>query len=361
MTRASGRRRASGSLRRGSRRSCGRTGRAPRGPRRTAGRSRRASDEPALEELLEHHSSRRPRCPSRRARRSGRTPGRRAPGRRVRAVDADRALVPDDRRAAHRARGGHDELALVAGPLVDERADDLGDDVAGLLEDHPVADPDVLAADLVEVVERGPGDGGAGDLGRREVGDRCQRPRPPDVRDDVLDDGLDLLGRELVGDRPARRPADHPEPLLLVEPVDLDDDAVGLVRQLVAGLAPALGERDDALDVETGLAVRVDRASRARRGAIERRGLAGRSAVALLEELVRPGREQPAGGDRRVLLAQRARARVARIGVERQARLLALGVDPHELGLGHEHLAADVGVTGSPAARGSPRSSAGWP
>ena len=102
-----------------------------------------------------------------------------------------------------------------------------------------VADPDVLAADLVEVVERRSGDGRAGDLRRPQVGNRRQRPGPPDVRDDVLDDGLDLLGRELVGDRPAGRAADDPEPLLLVEPVDLDDDAVGLVWQLVALLAPA--------------------------------------------------------------------------------------------------------------------------
>ncbi len=123
--------------------------------------------------------------------------------------------------------------------LSGERPNDLRDDVAGLLEDHVIADPDVLAPDLVEVVERGPGDGRAGDLRRPEVGDRRQRPGPPDVRDDVLDDRLDLLRRELVGDRPARGPADDPEPLLLVEPVDLDDDAVGLVRELVALVAPA--------------------------------------------------------------------------------------------------------------------------
>ena len=169
---------------------------------------------------------------------------------RVRAVDADRALVLDDRRAADRAGRRHLVLALRAGPPLDDRPDDLGDDVAGLLEDDPVADPDVLAPDLVEVVEGRPRDGRAGDLDRRHVRDRRQRPGPADVRDDVLDERLDLLGRELEGDRPARRPADHPEPRLLVEPVDLDHDAVGLVREVVALLAPALGEVDDALDVE---------------------------------------------------------------------------------------------------------------
>ncbi len=116
-----------------------------------------------------------------------------------------------------------------------------------------IADPDVLSPDLVEVVERGTGDGGARDLRRPQVGDRGQRPGPPDVRDDVLDDRLDLLRRELVGDRPARGSADDPEPLLLVEAVDLDDHAVGLVRELVALVAPCLREVDHRLDVEPGL------------------------------------------------------------------------------------------------------------
>ena len=237
-------------------------------------------------------------------------------------------------------------------PSLDDRADDLGDDVAGLLEDDPVADPDVLAPDLVEVVERRPRDGRAGDLGRRQVGDRRQRPRPPDVRHDVLEERLDLLGRELEGDRPARRPADHPEARLLVEPVDLDDDAVGLVRQLVARLAPALGEVDDALDVEPRLVLRVDR--EAQRGEPLERGRLRRDRVAVLDQLVEPGRQLPAGGDRRVDLAERARAAVARVGVERQPGLLALLVDPLELGLGHEDLAARLERGGlAPGAPGS--------
>ena len=49
-----------------------------------------------------------------------------------------------------------------------------------------------------------------------------------------------------------------PEARLLVERVDLHDHAVGLVLERVARLAPALDEGDDALDVEAGLAVRVD-------------------------------------------------------------------------------------------------------
>ena len=131
-----------------------------------------------------------------------------------------------------------------------EDAHDLRDDVAGLVEQDAVADAHVLAAHLVEVVERGPGHGRAGHEHRPQVRDRCQRPRPADVGHDVLDHGLDLLGRELVGDGPAGRPADHAQPCLEVGAVHLDHDAVGLVGQVVAGLAPALGEGDDALHVQ---------------------------------------------------------------------------------------------------------------
>ena len=148
---------------------------------------------------------------------------------RVAAAVADLSFVLDDLGMADGAGGRHLPDALGAGAALHERPDDLRDDVARLLEDDLIADPDVLAADLVEVVERGPGDGRAGDPGRAQVGDRRQRPGPPDIGHDVLDERLDLLGGELEGDRPARSPRDHAQAALLVEAVDLDDDAVGLV------------------------------------------------------------------------------------------------------------------------------------
>ena len=256
---------------------------------------------------------------------------------RVRAVDPDRALVLDDGRAADRAGRRHLVLALRAGPTLRDRTDDLRDDVAGLLEDDPVADPDVLATNLVEVVEGGARDSRPRDLDRRHVRHRRQRPGPSDVRDDVLDEGLDLLWRELEGDRPARSPADHPEPRLLVDAVDLDHDAIGLVREVVALLAPELGEVDDTLDVEIRGVLRVHR--KAERPETRQCLRLGRHRVAVLDQLVEPGRQLPTRRDLRVDLAERTRAAVARVGVEREAGFLALLVDALELGLGHEHLA----------------------
>jgi hypothetical protein len=149
------------------------------------------------------------------------------------------------------------ELALGSGPALDDRPDDLRNDVSGFLQHDGVADPDVLPADLIEVVERRSRDRRAGDLDGRQVGDRRHRAGPTDVHNDVLEVRLDLLRRELVGNRPTRSPGDHPESLLLIECVDLHDDAVGLVRQLVAGFTPAFRERDHAIDVEAGLVLRI--------------------------------------------------------------------------------------------------------
>ncbi|MDP9481800.1 MAG: hypothetical protein M3P84_01090 [Chloroflexota bacterium] len=131
---------------------------------------------------------------------------------------------------------------------------------------------------------------------------------------------------------------------MLVEPVDLDHDPIGLVGQVVARLPPTLGELDDLLDVEAGLAIRVHREADGFEP-IEGGGLAVHAAGLLpfpLEKLVEPGRQAPAGRHGRVDLTKGARATVARIGVQRQAGLAALGVDPGELGLRHEDLAARV-------------------
>ena len=96
---------------------------------------------------------------------------------------------------------------------------DLRDDVAGALHDDGVADADVLARDLVLVVQRRVGDDDAADGDRLEPGDRRQRAGAADLDLDVAQHRRRLLGRELVRDGPARRARDEAEPLLQIEPV----------------------------------------------------------------------------------------------------------------------------------------------
>ena len=64
---------------------------------------------------------------------------------------------------------------------------DLRDDVAGALHDDRVADPHVLARDLVLVVQRRVRDDDAADGDRLELGDRRQRAGAADLDVDVLE------------------------------------------------------------------------------------------------------------------------------------------------------------------------------
>ena len=81
-----------------------------------------------------------------------------APGR-TRALGQRMSLSPSFSGASVRAARGavrrHDELALAAVAQVDDRPEDLGDDVTGLAQHHGVADEHALALDLVRVVQGG--------------------------------------------------------------------------------------------------------------------------------------------------------------------------------------------------------------
>ena len=164
-----------------------------------------------------------------------------------------------------------------------------------------VADAHVLAAHLVEVVERRAGDGRTGHDDRRQVRHGRQRPRPTDVRDDVLDHGLDLLGRVLVGDRPARSARHHPQSTLQLERVDLQDDAVRSVRQIVARLVPAVDECGHAVYVQIAGVIGLDREAERLH---PRKGLRLAGCRAVLDQDVEPRGEAPAGGHLRIDLAQ---------------------------------------------------------
>ena len=121
------------------------------------------------------------------------------------------------RRAADRADLRKHIGLGAARPLVEHDLQNLRDDVAGALDAHGVADADVLARDLVLVVQRRIGDDDAADRHRIELRDRRQRAGAADVDFDAAQDGRRLFGRELVRDRPARRARDEAEPLLQVD------------------------------------------------------------------------------------------------------------------------------------------------
>ena len=178
-----------------------------------------------------------------------------------------------------------------------------------------------FAAHLVLVVQRGHADGGPADEHRLEHGERRGPPGAADRDLDVAQQRGALLGRELVGDGPARRPRREAEPLALGEVVDLHDDTVDLVGEVVAVLLPVATERVDAVEVVDHADLGVHREPEG--GEELERLVVGleRRAAHDLAELVAPEAQLARRGDRRILLAEAAGRGVARV---REARLAGL-------------------------------------
>src|SRR5690349_20682832 len=116
-------------------------------------------------------------------------------------------------------------------PLIDDDIDHLRDHIAGALDHHGVADPDVApfpqhlalvadALDVVLVMQRDVLHDDAADTDWLELADRRERAGAPDLDFDVLQHRHGALGGEFVRDRPARRARDETEPLLPVDAVD---------------------------------------------------------------------------------------------------------------------------------------------
>ena len=209
-------------------------------------------------------------------------------------------------------------------PLVDHHIDDLRDHVAGALDDDGVADPDIAplaqllavaadAPDVILIVQRDVLHDDAADTDRLELADRRERAGAPDLDLDIAQHRHGALGRKLVRDRPARRARHEAEALLPVETIHLVDDAVDIVVELGARFLDLAMKGDQLLDRVAKSGQRIGREA----AALEPFDHARLGLLRHLAHLA-PGigeeAERTRGGDRRVLLAQRARGRIARIG-----------------------------------------------
>ena len=118
------------------------------------------------------------------------------------------------------------------GPLLQDDAHDLRDDVAGALDHHRIADAHILARDLVFVVQRGVLHHDAADRDGLQFGDRRQLARAADLDVDVLSRIVSACSAaNLCATAQRGRPRHETQPLLQVEPVDLVDDAVDVVAE----------------------------------------------------------------------------------------------------------------------------------
>ena len=158
---------------------------------------------------------------------------------------------------------------------------------------------------------------------------------------DALDRRGGLPRRVLVGDRPARRLGGIAELALLVDGIDLDDDAVDLVRQLVAARSPTPQQKASTSSMPLqSAALRIDFEAQARQ-LIERFPVAVEGRLAVGEQEVGVEIEAARRGDLRLEHAQRSGGGIARIGEAGEAALVALGIQALEGAAVHHGFAAD--------------------
>ena len=254
------------------------------------------------------------------------------------------------RRAADRTGMREFIRHRVRRPLVDDDADDLRDDVARPLDHDGVADANVVALadrlavriealDVILVVQRDVLDDDAADRDRRQPRHRRQRAGAADLDIDLVDRGRCLLGREFVGDGPARLAGDETPATLQFELVDLVDDAVDVVAERRALFLDQLVLGDQVVDRFRPHHQRAypepPFGEFPHRLILRRRRVLGGVAPGIGEEI-----EVAAGGDGGILLAQRAGRRVARIDIVLAAGGRRALLERLEFRIGHVDLAA---------------------
>ena len=154
----------------------------------------------------------------------------------VRAADGDLALEPLDARAARGAVRGHCERLLCTGTFFGDDLDDLRDDVPALFHQHRVAGADVLAADLVLIVERSARHRRARELHRLDDSHRRKRAGAPDLDEDLCQLRGRLLGRELISNRPPWTSGFFTQRPLQIKVIDFDHHPVDFIKKIVSRL-----------------------------------------------------------------------------------------------------------------------------
>ena len=221
-------------------------------------------------------------------------------------------------------------------------ADDLRDDLPGLLHDDGIPEAHILLFAPARIVHRRPADLRPRELHRRvELRHRREFAELTDLEGDVVQLGDPLFGLEFVRFGPLRHLARGPEALALVEAVELHHEAVGVVGQIVAFLVP---------DLDLGQYL-VHGAAKDRRlvdGEPELLELGKQFALGGdLDPVHRPGAvreeaELALGAFFGVELLERSRREVPSVGVRRFPLGHLLGIDADELGAGHVDLAAHL-------------------
>ena len=259
----------------------------------------------------------------------------------VGAADVDALGVPHQRRVAFRALRRWRPLHQPLRAEVLLHSHDMRNHLARLFHDEHITHANILAGDLVGVVEACSADGGARQLHWLKIGHGRDRAAAANLHANPCKRGGRLVFLKLPGDRPAGALARAAEPPLLLETVDLDDEAIDLEIELVQGFDLFAAMLDQSLDRGKRLRPGSDRKPHGNRPGKQIGLRMDRQAAGIAE----PVAEKPQRSGRSELRVEEADAacgNVAGVGKGRQPLGRLLLVEPHEIRVGHVDLAADI-------------------
>ena len=225
-------------------------------------------------------------------------------------------FVLDDGLATGRAVVWHAEYLFRARAVFEHGANHLRDHIAGPLHDHGVADANVLAVDVLFVVQRRMPHDHATDLDGLELGKRVERTRASDVDLDAEQFRGARRGRKLERDRPPRIATDGAQRRLQSKIVDLDDRAIDVVVQALAVAQDRMTRLADRLDPNHPLDAGIDRKATFTEPR-QRLGLRRKRDPLQRTDRIAPKRQWSLGRDRRIELPQRPSRRITRIHIHR--------------------------------------------
>ena len=250
------------------------------------------------------------------------------------------AFVLDHGGAADGADLGHLKYSLVSGTAGHHRPHHLRDYVSGPLHHHVVTNANVLALDVLLVVQRGVADRGPADHHRLQNGVGVETAGAPDVDANVQQSGDDPLRRKFVGDCPAGLPTGHAQRILIGEGIDLHHHSVGLVAQVVAALQPGMVVIRHLVQGLTQLVVGIHSKAQSLEPLHRLPMVVGIGLAAGVHQVIDPNLHVALGGYPRVQVADSSRAGVARVGVQRFAFGLLLLIQASKALQGHVDLTA---------------------
>src|SRR2546423_643462 len=123
---------------------------------------------------------------------------------------------------------------LAAGAPLDNGLDYLGNHFSCALDEHPIADAEILALDIFFVMQRCTLNGHAANIDRFEKRPGVYRAGAPDVDANIEQFGSDLDGGIFEGDCPAWVTSDRAKLLLMSQIIDLDHHTIDFIGQIEA-------------------------------------------------------------------------------------------------------------------------------